>query len=142
MKSIFLALAIMINLQTSALAFTVTSPFGWRVHPISGEQKFHTGIDIAADEGTPIPVLWDGQVVYADWYDGYGYAVITAHGNDTYTLYGHCSELLTVPGDMVSQGQIIAYSGSTGNVTGPHIHLELISKGEYIDPMLIWREGK
>lgn len=122
-------------IPSTALAFTVTSPFGWRQHPISGEWKFHSGVDLAAEEGEPIPALWDGQVVYADWYEGYGLCVVLAHANNTYTLYGHCSTLYVRPGDTVKQGQAIAAVGSTGESTGPHLHLSLIVNQEWVDPL-------
>lgn len=133
-----LVICISIAVLTQIACAQVTSPFGWREHPITGEPKFHTGVDLAADEGSQLPAMWDGVVTYADWYGGYGYAVIVYYGSDTYTLYGHCSQLIAHAGDYVKQGQIIALSGSTGNVTGPHVHLELIQNGQYIDPMQIW----
>lgn len=128
-----------ITVHSVALAFTVTSEFGWRNHPITGEWKFHSGIDIAADSGDPIPALWDGQVVYADWYSGYGNCVILAHENATYTLYGHCSQLFVRPGESIKQGQVIAAVGSTGDSTGPHLHLSLIVNNQWVDPMTIWQ---
>lgn len=103
-----------------------------------GGEKFHNGIDIAADEGAPIPAVWQGQVVYASWYEGFGNTVILGHGNGYYTLYGHCSQLLVTSGEEVGQGQIIALVGSTGLSTGPHLHLSLVKNNEYINPMLIW----
>ena len=76
-----------------------------------------------------------GVVVDADWLGGYGYAVIIDHGNGLSTVYGHNSSLLVSAGQSVSKGQIIAYSGSTGNSTGPHCHFEVRSGGEPVDPM-------
>lgn len=141
-KKILLVACMCLLVPISAFAdeMVITSQFGWREHPISGEEKFHTGIDIAADEGSPIPALWDGQVVYAGWYGGYGNAIIVYYGSETYTLYGHCASLICQPGESVKQGQTVAYSGSTGNVTGPHVHLEFIQNGQYLDPMLIWQQ--
>jgi murein DD-endopeptidase MepM/ murein hydrolase activator NlpD len=139
---IFLLLLIipLLTLQMPVVAMTITSSFGWRTHPITGESSFHNGIDIAADEGTPIPAVWAGQVVYADWYTGFGNTVIIDHGSNTYTLYGHCSQLLVSPGDRVEQGGIIALVGTTGMSTGPHLHLSLIRNNQYIDPLVIWQE--
>lgn len=119
-------------------AFIVTSPLGWREHPITHEWTFHNGIDIAADTGDGIPALWDGQVVYAGWYDGYGNTVILSHGNTLYTLYGHCSQLYVTVGEAVEAGQIIAAVGSTGLSTGPHLHLSVWQNDQYIDPITLW----
>jgi murein DD-endopeptidase MepM/ murein hydrolase activator NlpD len=112
----------------------VSSPYGWRVHPILGYEKFHTGIDFAAETGTPIYAADTGTVIVAEWYGGYGYAVIVAHGNQLSTLYGHCSELFVTVGQAVQKGQVIAAVGSTGFSTGPHLHFELRLNGEPIDP--------
>lgn len=113
----------------------ITSPFGYRDHPIFGRQILHAGIDIGVDEGTPVAAADSGVVVDADWLGGYGYAVIIDHGNGLSTVYGHNSSLNVSPGQSVSKGQIIAYSGSTGNSTGPHVHFEVRSGGEPVDPM-------
>lgn len=134
---ILLTIFNMILLMTTAYAFPMTSPFGWRYHPISGEQKFHNGIDIGMEEGTPVYALWDGQVIYAAWWDGYGYAVVIDHGNTLYSLYGHNSRLLVVPGQSVSQGETVALSGSTGDSTGPHLHLSVWQNNQYYDPATI-----
>lgn len=133
----FIFAAIVIS-QSVVFAFTVTSPFGWRNHPISGDCKFHDGIDIAADYGDGIPALMDGQVVYAAWLDGYGNTVKLYHGQDVYTLYAHCQSILVNVGDVVKQGQIIALVGSTGYSTGPHLHLGLQINNEWVDPMTLW----
>lgn len=124
---------------SKAQAGEITSPFGWRTHPITGEWKFHSGIDIGADYGAPIPAVWAGQVIFAQEYSGYGYTVILDHGNSTYTLYGHCQSLYVAAGQAVSQGQVIAAVGSSGNATGPHLHLELIRNNQYVDPITIWQ---
>lgn len=124
-----------------ANGLTITSPFGWRVHPIDEEWKFHSGIDIALDEGTAIPAIWDGQVIYSDSYSGYGNTIFIDHGNGKYTMYAHCNQLLVGVGITVVQGQTIATVGSTGYSTGPHLHLSLIMDGQYQDPMQIWKGG-
>lgn len=113
----------------------ITSPFGYREHPIFGRQILHSGIDIGVDEGTPVAAADSGVVVEADWLGGYGNAVIIDHGNGLSTVYGHNSSLTVSAGQIVSKGQIIAYSGSTGNSTGPHVHFEVRSGGEPVDPM-------
>lgn len=112
----------------------VTSNFGWRTHPILGTERFHSGIDFGADYGSLVYASAQGRVIYADWYGGYGNAVIIDHGNGMTTLYGHCSELYVKDGDAVEKGQPIAAVGSTGFSTGPHLHFELRANGEPIDP--------
>lgn len=117
----------------------ITSPFGWRVHPMTGEWSFHSGVDLGMDYGSGIPAIWAGEVVFAGRYGGYGNAVILFHGGTIYTLYGHCDTLFVTKGMRVEQGQVIATVGSTGNSTGPHLHLELWRDGQYIDPITIWQ---
>ena len=113
----------------------ITSPFGYRTHPIFGTTIYHSGIDIGVDEGTPVHAADAGVVVEADWISGYGYAVIIDHGNGLSTLYGHNSSLAVSAGQSVSQGEVIAYAGSTGNSTGPHVHFEVRANGDPVDPM-------
>jgi murein DD-endopeptidase MepM/ murein hydrolase activator NlpD len=112
----------------------VTSNFGWRTHPILGTERFHSGIDFGADYGSLIYASAQGRVIYADWYGGYGNAVIIDHGNGMTTLYGHCSEIYVKDGDVVEKGQPISAVGSTGFSTGPHLHFELRANGEPVDP--------
>ena len=112
----------------------VTSEFGWRVHPITGTQKFHSGVDIGGDYGQPIAAAQGGTVEYAGWISGYGNAVIINHGGGISTLYGHCQSLAVGEGQQVSQGETVAYCGSTGNSTGPHCHFEVRQGGEPISP--------
>lgn len=113
----------------------ITSPFGWRMHPIYGTQKFHTGVDIAAGTGSPIRATADGVVIYAGWYGGYGEAVVIDHGNGLSSVYAHCSVIYVRKGENVRQGQTIAGVGSTGNATGPHLHFEVRENGTAIDPI-------
>lgn len=117
------------------IAGEITSPFGWRVHPVFGTEKFHTGLDIAADYGDPIVAANSGTVIYADWMGGYGNAVMIDHGGGIVTLYGHNSSLAVYDGQQVAKGQIIAYAGSTGYSTGPHCHFEVRIHGEVTDPL-------
>lgn len=112
----------------------ITSDFGWRNHPIFGRQILHSGIDIGVDEGTPVHAADGGVVVYSGWMDGYGYAVVIDHGNGMSTLYGHNSDLAVSEGQTVSKGTVIAYAGSTGNSTGPHVHFEVRINGDPVDP--------
>ncbi|GEM_PF-6941947 len=112
----------------------ISSEFGYRIHPISGEYRQHTGIDIAADKGTPIFAARSGTVVFAGYSSGYGYLIKIDHGSGVQTMYAHCSELLAGTGDVVSQGSIIAKVGSTGNSTGNHLHFEIRVNGTPVDP--------
>lgn len=113
----------------------ISSPFGTRVDPISGEIKTHGGTDIAAPLGTPILAAADGVVVTATWHNSYGYYVKIKH-DDTYsTLYAHCSALHVSVGQTVKQGQVIADCGSTGYSTGPHLHYEVIQKGVRVNAL-------
>ncbi|WP_239651639.1 M23 family metallopeptidase [Neosynechococcus sphagnicola] len=103
----------------------ITSAFGWRIHPITGEQRFHSGTDLGAPLGTPVLAAYAGQVEIADFLDGYGLTVILNHNQYTQkTLYGHLSEIFVKPGEQVQQGMVIGRVGSTGNSTGPHLHFE------------------
>jgi murein DD-endopeptidase MepM/ murein hydrolase activator NlpD len=113
----------------------ITSPFGWRIHPVFGTQKFHTGIDLGADYGDPIKAADSGVVIHADWLGGYGKAVIIDHGNGLQTLYAHNSELVVSNGQTVRKGQLISRAGSTGYSTGPHLHFEVRRNGSPTDPM-------
>ena len=113
----------------------ITSPYGYRVHPIYGTTIYHSGIDIGVDEGTPVHAADGGVVVWSGWMGGYGYAVVIDHGNGLSTLYGHNSELAVDEGQSVAKGQVISYAGSTGNSTGPHVHFEVRANGDPVDPM-------
>lgn len=118
---------------------TITSRFGTRVDPISGEVKTHGGTDIAAPLGTPILAAADGTVVTATWHNSYGYYVKIKH-DDTYsTLYAHCSVLHVSAGQTVKQGQVIADCGSTGYSTGPHCHFEVIQNGVRVDALKFFK---
>lgn len=112
----------------------ITSEFGWRTHPIFGTSRFHSGLDIGGDYGMPIYAAAAGTVIYAGWISGYGNAVIIDHGGGVTTLYGHNESLNVGEGEVVSQGQVIAMCGSTGNSTGPHCHFEVRENGEPVSP--------
>ncbi|MER3432773.1 MAG: metalloendopeptidase [Leptolyngbya sp. ERB_1_1] len=103
----------------------ISSAFGWRVHPITGDQRLHTGTDLGAAMGTPVLAALTGRVIMADFFGGYGLAIALEHTNGSQqTLYAHLSEIFVKPGDIVKQGTVIGRVGSTGNSTGPHLHFE------------------
>lgn len=104
----------------------ITSLFGWRVHPISGVLRFHSGTDLGASLGTPVLAAYAGRVAIADFLGGYGLAVSLQHQkNAQETLYAHLSEVFVRPGQWVNQGDIIGRVGETGTATGPNLHFEL-----------------
>lgn len=113
----------------------ISSDFGWRVHPRTYTEKFHSGIDIAADYEDTICAAQAGVVEYSGWISGYGNTVIIDHGGGISTLYGHNQSLIVSEGQQVSQGQPIAYCGSTGISTGPHCHFEVREDGEPVNPL-------
>jgi len=115
-------------------AGSLTSPFGWRIHPIFGVSKMHTGIDIGAGYGTPIKAADGGRVIYATWMSGYGNTTIVDHGGGISTLYAHQSNFRITSGP-VSKGDVIGYVGSTGYSTGPHLHFEVRVGGNPVNPM-------
>jgi murein DD-endopeptidase MepM/ murein hydrolase activator NlpD len=113
----------------------ITSTYGYRVHPIFGDRRLHTGIDLRAASGTPIKAAAPGEVVFAGWRGGYGNCTIIDHGGGVATLYAHQSALKVAQGDEVSRGQVIGAAGATGNATGPHLHFEVRVNGVPVDPM-------
>ena len=130
--------------DTNWLPF-VTSYYGYRVHPISGGKNYHTGVDIGMSQGTEILAGHDGVITTAGMSGGYGLCVViegeTSDGKSLLTRYGHCTELLVSVGDTVSAGDVIAKVGSTGNSTGPHLHLEVIVNGNYLNPLYFAETG-
>lgn len=113
----------------------ITSPFGWRRHPIFGVRKFHTGIDLAGPNRSQIRAADSGSVLFTGWYGGYGKVVIVSHGNDMATLYAHLSRAAVAVGDNVSKGDVIGYEGTTGFSTGPHLHFEVRVNGKPNNPL-------
>ncbi len=113
----------------------INSPFGWRRHPITKRQDFHTGIDIKSDRNTPIKGAASGKVVYSGWMGGYGKVIVIEHNNGQSTLYAHCSTLLVGKGANVSGGQFIARVGTTGRSTGPHLHFEVRNGNSPVNPI-------
>lgn len=113
----------------------VTSPFGYRIHPVTGASRFHAGLDIGVGYGVPVLAADNGVVIEAGWVGGYGNCVIIDHGAGWSTLYGHNQALSVSVGQTVRQGQKIAEVGSTGMSTGPHCHFETRFQGNPVDPM-------
>lgn len=113
----------------------ISSPYGYRIHPIYKTKKFHSGVDMAAPGGTNILAAEGGTVIRATWNGGYGNCVIIDHGNGVSTLYGHAKKLLVTKGQKVTRGQVIALVGTTGNSTGNHLHFEVLLNGKTTDPM-------
>ena len=116
------------------VAGAVTSSFGLRRHPILGYFRMHKGVDFHAAYGTPIIAATDGRVAAAGWAGGYGQQVRLVHGGGLMTSYSHMSRITAQPGELVRQGEVIGYVGSTGLSTGPHLHYELFRNGVPIDP--------
>lgn len=112
----------------------LTSGYGYRDHPISGKHRFHSGVDIAADEGTPIAAFAGGKVEYVGESNSYGLYLQIDHGNGVKSFYAHCRELCVRKDQQIETGETVALVGSTGTSTGPHLHLELKCEGIRVDP--------
>jgi len=129
------------NLLSNRLSFLwpvhgrITSPFGWRVHPIYHSGRMHKGIDIGLPTGTPIRAAERGRVLWADWRGGAGKCVIIEHPNGLQTFYMHCSKILVKRGQWVTRKQLIAKVGETGLATGPHLHFSIKREGDMINPL-------
>ncbi len=114
---------------------TITCPYEMRTHPITGDYKLHTGVDLRAGTGTKIFAANGGTVIKSTYSAAYGNYVVINHGGGVSTLYAHMNKRAVSKGDTVSQGDVIGYVGSTGYSTGPHLHFEIIKNGSTIDPM-------
>ena len=114
--------------------YRLSSLFGYRIHPITGVAHSHTGIDIPASGGTPILAAKSGQVVTSAYHYSYGNYVVIDHGNGNSTLYAHMSSRAVSEGQMVTQGQVIGYVGTTGSSTGNHLHFEVRDNYTRVDP--------
>ncbi len=112
----------------------ITSGVGMRIDPIDGKPRYHSGIDIAIPEGTPVKPAAAGVVIYSGQRPGYGYTILIEHDNGMVTLYGHNSRLMAAPGQAVDADTVIAYSGNTGRSTGPHLHFEAWQAGVNVTP--------
>jgi len=103
----------------------VTSPYGWRIHPVTRQGDFHAAIDIAAPPGTPVQATADGVVRFSGWQSGYGQVIVVEHKYGYRTVYGHLSARRFNAGDRVTRGTVIGAIGNTGTSTGPHLHYEV-----------------
>ncbi|KAB3533543.1 murein hydrolase activator EnvC family protein [Alkaliphilus serpentinus] len=113
----------------------ISSPYGYRTHPITKRREFHSGIDVPAPTGTDIVAATRGKIVHAGNLGGYGKVIMIDHGGGIITLYAHNSKLVVSVGDEVSKGQKVAAAGSTGFSTGPHLHFEVRKDGKHSDPI-------
>ena len=127
------ALPVLSAAAARPVAGQVTSPFGRRVHPITGQQDFHTGVDLSAPEGTPIAAAYPGRVAETGYSPVYGNYILLDHGGIA-TRYCHCSEIVAQEGMNLRQGETVARVGSTGVSTGPHLHFELLVEQQAVDP--------
>ena len=117
-------------------SYTLTSPFGMRIHPISGKRKMHEGVDMSAPQGTPIYAAKSGKVTRTAYQaGGAGYYVSINHGDGFTSVYMHMTHYIVSPGQYVNAGQVIGYVGSTGGSTGPHLHFGIAYNGTYVNPM-------
>ena len=107
----------------------LSSSFGWRIDPFSGQKSFHEGLDFPSESGTPIVAAASGKVIFADVHPQYGKIVEIDHGNGLVTRYAHASKLFVKEGDFIVRGQKVAAVGSTGRATGPHLHFEVRLNG-------------
>ena len=112
----------------------ISSGYGVRIHPVYGDARMHTGVDMSAAIGTPIYATGNGTVESATWNGGYGNTVIINHGFGYKTLYSHCKQMLVKPGQKVVRGEKIATVGATGTATGPHVHYEVLVRGKHDNP--------
>lgn len=119
----------------------ISSPYGKRPNPLSGEAGFHSGVDLSAATGTPIRATADGVVSHSGWTPQSGYVVVLEHGHGFSTIYAHNKKNAVNAGQKVAKGEIIAHVGSTGRSTGPHLHYEVWKNGRSVNPQAFLRGG-
>ncbi len=129
--------------STSGIVFPLLAPrissgYGYRSHPIKKARKHHNGVDLAAPEKSHVRAITDGMVVYAGNLGGYGKVVTIKHQDDHISLYGHLSSIEVVVGQLVTAGALVGRVGSTGNVTGPHLHFEWRKGRKSINPLKVF----
>ncbi|MCB0330942.1 MAG: M23 family metallopeptidase [Bdellovibrionales bacterium] len=118
----------------------VSSKFGIRVHPVIHKQREHKGLDLAAPSNAPVRAIQSGRVVFADPLGGYGNLIVIQHSNGLTSHYGHLHDIRAKLGTVVSAGEVIGSVGSTGRVTGPHLHFEIRKNGAPLDPLKLFPE--
>ena len=119
----------------SPLIGTLSSNFGYREHPLEGEERFHYGVDLAAESGTDIACFADGTVTAVGESSSYGKYCTVTHANGCTTLYAHCRRISVASGASVREGEKLGEVGQTGFATGPHLHFELQKEGVYLNPI-------
>ena len=118
---------------------SITSPYGWRRDPITGDSRFHRGVDLKAAYGQDVPAAAGGRVLFSGSQGSYGTTVVVEHQDRSRTRYAHLSVALVEAGDEVSRGDLIGRAGSTGRATGPHVHVEVVDvDGNSVDPAGSW----
>lgn len=118
--------------------FRISSRYGYRSNPLDGKWELHSGVDLAAAEGTPIRAAADGIIVASGYTDDLGNRIRIDHGNGLYTLYGHCKDLQVDEGVRIRQGEIIGSVGNSGNSTGVHLHFSVRQGDEFLDPAVLF----
>ncbi|MCS5422630.1 MULTISPECIES: peptidoglycan DD-metalloendopeptidase family protein [Psychrilyobacter] len=127
--------SILKNFGQPLKTMTINSPYGYRDHPVLGRRILHTGVDLKASTNTPVYSPYSGIVTYAGWMNGYGKIIIIDNGNNYETRFAHLNRILVKKGQTVKKGKVLAKSGKTGRVTGPHLHYEIRYKNQSMNPM-------
>lgn len=129
-----LAPAVLSQKMVAPVDAEITSPYGYRIHPITGETDFHTGIDLGASMGTPIRAAFSGTVTEIGESEIFGNYIVVTHSDSLSTRYCHCNKIVAEKGAVIRQGETIAKVGTTGMSTGPHLHFEIKINGVNVDP--------
>lgn len=124
------------------IAGWISSTFGYRRHPYDGSYRFHSGVDIAAEPGTPVRAPADGLVIFAGYREGYGKVVVMDHGYGIRTLFAHNSKLFVGSGVRMKRGEVVSQVGATGHATGPHLHYEVRKNGVPVNPATFFSRGR
>lgn len=121
---------------------SISSGFGWRTHPATGDREWHTGVDIAVPKRTEVRVVADGRVIYTGWLSNYGWSIKIEHVNGIVSTYAHLSQILVREGTYVYTKQKIGLSGNSGLSTGAHLHFSVSKDREYIDPLPVLKVSR